>query len=108
MVSDVLIKEGKFIFIIDFVVLDTENMPNAESCIPMILGPLFLATSNTLIKCRNGMMKPPLGSMTLDVKAFNLQRPLDGFNVVEHSSFIWVADFSYDKLEFENVDEFSI
>jgi len=48
-VDNVLIKVGEFIFPVDFLVLDNERMPNAESYILMILGHPFLPTSNDLI-----------------------------------------------------------
>jgi len=41
-VEDVIVKVGEFIFPIDFIVPDTEKMPNAESHIPVILGYPFL------------------------------------------------------------------
>ncbi|KAI4324139.1 hypothetical protein L6164_023701 [Bauhinia variegata] len=47
MIEDVLIKVGKFIFLIDFVVLDMEE----DSNIPLILGRSFLATKRALIGC---------------------------------------------------------
>ena len=55
-VEDVLIKVGDFVFPVDFVVLDTKHTSGAEPKIPVILGRPFLATSNALINCRNGVM----------------------------------------------------
>ena len=52
-VEDVLIKVGKFIFPIDFVVLD---MPEDHN-VPIILGRPFLATRHTLIDIGNGELK---------------------------------------------------
>ncbi|XP_073133296.1 uncharacterized protein [Henckelia pumila] len=40
--------------------------------IPVILGRPFLATSNALINCRNGIMKLSFGNMTLELNVFNL------------------------------------
>jgi len=56
-VEDVLIKVGEFMCFVDFVVLETESIGNPEAQIPVILARPFLATSNALINCRNGMMK---------------------------------------------------
>ena len=67
-----LIKVPKFIFPIDFIILDTERVLNIESHILIILGRPFLATSNALINCRNGMIKLSFGNMTLDLNVFNL------------------------------------
>jgi len=52
-IKDVLVQVDKFIYPVDFVVLDTQPL---ETCnpIPFILGCLFLATSNALINCRHG------------------------------------------------------
>ena len=80
MVEDVLIKVEKFIFSIDFVVLDTKRVSNADSHIPVILGCPFLSTSNALINYRNYMMKLCFGNMTVDLDIFNLQRQPNCFN----------------------------
>ena len=85
-VEDVLIKMGEFIFFVDFVVLDTKRVPIAESHIPVILGHPWLATSNALIKYRNGIMKLSFGNMTLDLNIFNLERHSDGFHGVGRST----------------------
>ena len=37
----------------------------------MILGCPFLATSNALINCRNGVLKLSFGNMTLKLNIFN-------------------------------------
>ena len=71
-----LIKVGEFIFPIDFVVYDTERVPSAESHTSVILGHLFLATSNAFINCRNGIIKLSFVKMTLDLNIFNLQDSL--------------------------------
>jgi len=54
-------------------VLDTERVPNVESHIPVLLGRPFLAISNALINCKNGMVKLSFGNMILDLNIFNLQ-----------------------------------
>jgi len=74
----------EFIFLVDFLVLDIEKVPNAESHILVILGCHFLATSNALINYKNGMMKLSFGNMALNLNIFNLQRQPDGFdNVID-------------------------
>ena len=45
MIEDFLVKVGKFIFSVDFIVLDMEE----DKEIPIILGRPFLATSGALI-----------------------------------------------------------
>ena len=48
--EDVLIKVGKFIFPMDFVVIDIEE----DKQIPLLLGRPFLATAATLIDVKKG------------------------------------------------------
>jgi len=70
-VEDVLVQVDKFIYPVDFIVLDTQPV---ETCnlIPVILGRQFLTTSNALNNCRNGLMKLSFGNMTLEMKIFNI------------------------------------
>ncbi|XP_024031086.1 uncharacterized protein LOC112094464 [Morus notabilis] len=65
-VEDVLLQVDKFYYPVDFLVLDTQFVVNMESSIPIILGRPFLATTNALINCRNGLMKISFGNMTLE------------------------------------------
>jgi len=60
-IEDVLVQVDKFIYPVDFIVLDTQLVEACNS-IPMILGCPFLTTSNTLINCRNGLMKLSFGN----------------------------------------------
>ena len=48
--EDVLIKVGKFIFLMDFVVMDMEE----DTQVPLLLGKPFLATGTSLIDVKNG------------------------------------------------------
>ncbi|RVW26780.1 hypothetical protein CK203_114874 [Vitis vinifera] len=41
----------------DFVVLDTDLVAKGTNCVPIILERPFLATSNAIIDCRNGVME---------------------------------------------------
>jgi hypothetical protein len=70
-VEDVLVQVDKFIYPVDFIVLDTKPV---ETCnlILVILGRPFLATSNTLINCRNGVINLSFGNMTLEMNVFNI------------------------------------
>jgi hypothetical protein len=51
-VEDVLVQVDKFIYPMDFIVLDTQPVDACNS-IHVILGLPFLTTSNALINCRN-------------------------------------------------------
>ena len=74
MVEDMLVRVVEFIYLVYFVVLETERVANVVNQIPIILGRSFLATANALINCRNGMMRLSFGNMTLELNIFNLQR----------------------------------
>ncbi|KAL5537987.1 hypothetical protein UlMin_045695 [Ulmus minor] len=71
-IEDVLIKVDKFYFPVDFIVLDTQPVENLKAQIPVILGRPFLATSNAIINCRNGVLKLSFGNMTVELNVFNV------------------------------------
>ena len=71
-VEDVLVKVDKFYYSVDFVVLDTELVAGGTNHVPIILGRPFLATSNVIINCRNGVMQLTFGNMTLELNIFHL------------------------------------
>ena len=73
-VEDVLIKVDKFYYPVDFVVLDTEPVAAGANYVPIILGRPFLATSNAVIKCKNGVMQLTFGNMTLELNIFHLSK----------------------------------
>ena len=58
MIEDILVQVDKFYY----------HRPG----IPIILGRPFLATSNAIINCRNGVMQPTFGNMTLELNIFYL------------------------------------
>ncbi|RVW58782.1 Retrovirus-related Pol polyprotein from transposon 17.6 [Vitis vinifera] len=62
--------KGKRKWNMDFVVLDTDPVAKGTNCIPIILGRPFLATSNAIINCRNGVMQLTFGNMTLELNIF--------------------------------------
>jgi hypothetical protein len=70
-VEDVLVQVDKFIYPVDFIVLDTQPVEACNS-FPVILGRPFLTTSYALINCRNGLMKLSFGNMTLEMNIFNI------------------------------------
>ena len=71
-VEDVFVKVDKFYYPVDFVVLDTEPVEKGTNQVPIILGRPFLATSNAIINCRNGVMQLTFGNMTLELNIFHL------------------------------------
>jgi hypothetical protein len=72
---------------VDFIVLDTQPVEACNS-FPVILGHLFLATSNALINCRNGLMKLSFGNMTLEMNIFNICKQPGDDNDLQEVDFI--------------------
>ena len=73
-IEDVLIQVDRFYYPVDFVVLDTEPVAVGSNHVPIILGRPFLATSNAIINCRNGVMQLTFGNMTLELNIFHLSK----------------------------------
>ena len=76
--EDVLIKVGKFIFLVDFMVIDIEE----DKQVPLLLGRPFLATGVALIDVKKGELTLRVGDEAMH---FNLNHSLK-------------------QLEFDNVD----
>ncbi|RVW11761.1 hypothetical protein CK203_089785 [Vitis vinifera] len=73
-IEDVLVQVDNFYYPIDFIVLDTDPTVKEANLIPIILGRPFLATSNAIINCRNGLMQLTFGNMTLDLNIFYMSK----------------------------------
>ena len=71
LVEDVLIKVGKFVLHVDFIVLDTQPVTNFKGLIPINLGQTFQVNSNVVISCQNRLMKLSFGNMTIDLNMLN-------------------------------------
>ena len=71
-VEDVLVKVDKFYYLVGFVVPDTEPVAEGTNHVPIILGRPFLATSNAIINCQNGVMQLTFSNMTLGLNIFHL------------------------------------
>ena len=81
-IEDVLIQVDRFYYPVDFVVLNTEPVAVGANHVPIILGRPFLATSNAIINCWNGVMQLTFGNMTLELNIFLLSKrhmhPVEG------------------------------
>jgi hypothetical protein len=85
-VEDVLVQVDKFIYSMDFIVLDTQPVEAWNSF-----------TSNALINYRNGLMKLLFGNMTLEMNIFNIyKQPGDDNDLQEVVS---IEELVYDQLE---------
>ncbi|RVW68525.1 Retrovirus-related Pol polyprotein from transposon 297 [Vitis vinifera] len=75
-IEDVLVQVDNFYYPVDFVVLDTDPFVKESNYVPIILGRRFLATSNAIINCRNGLMQLTFGNMTLELNIFYMSKKL--------------------------------
>ncbi|RVW12504.1 Transposon Ty3-I Gag-Pol polyprotein [Vitis vinifera] len=73
-IEDVLVQVDNFYYLVDFVVLDTDPTVKEANSVPIILGRSFLATSNAIINCRNGLMQLTFGNMTLELNIFHMSK----------------------------------
>jgi len=95
-VEDMLVQVDKFIYLVDFIVLDTQPVEACNS-ISIILERPFLATSNALINCRNGLMQLSFGNMTLEMNIFNICKQLGDDNDLQKVDLI--EELVYDQFE---------
>nr|CAN62406.1 hypothetical protein VITISV_033275 [Vitis vinifera] len=73
-IEDVLVQVDNFYYPVDFVVLDMNPIVKETNYVPIILGRPFLATSNAIINCRNGLMQLTFGNMTLELNIFYMTK----------------------------------
>ena len=83
-VEDVLVKVDKFYYPVNFVVLDTEPVAIIANYVPIKLRRPFLAISNAIINCRNGVMLLTFGNMTLELNIFHLSSKHEPLKEQEH------------------------
>ena len=75
-IKDVLVQVDNFYYPVDLVVLDTDPIVKETNHVPIILGRPFLATSNAIINCRNGLMQLTFCNMTLELNIFYMSKKL--------------------------------
>ena len=73
-IEDVLVKVGKFVFPVDFIILDMEE----DSQVPLLLGRPFLATGVALIDMQKGVLTLRVGEEAAD---FNLLQSLKNLDI---------------------------
>ncbi|XP_022880965.1 uncharacterized protein LOC111398273 [Olea europaea var. sylvestris] len=74
-IAQALLDLGASVNIMPYAIYSTLGLDvDVNSKIPIILGRHFLATTNALINCRNGLMKLSFGNMTLDVNIFHIMK----------------------------------
>ena len=72
--EDVLVTVGKFVFPVDFIILDMEE----DSQVPLLLGRPFLATRAALIDMQKGFLTLRVGE---EVVAFNLTESMQNIDI---------------------------
>ena len=78
-----MVQVEKFYYPVDFVVLYTKLLKKGVNFVPIIIGRPFLATTNALINCQDGLMQLSFGNMTVEMKVFNLCKQLKDHDDVE-------------------------
>ena len=73
-IEDVLVKVGKFVFPVDFIILDIEE----DSQVPLLLGRPFLAIGAALIDMQKGVLTLRVGEEATD---FNLLQSLKNLDI---------------------------
>ena len=85
-IEDVLVKVDKFIFPVDFIVLDFE----VDKEVPIILGRPFLATGKTLIDVQKGELTMRVNDQQV---TFNVLEAMKNPDELEDCNFLSVVDF---------------
>ena len=108
-VEDVLVKVDNLYYLVDFVVLDTEPMAESTHQVPIILGRQFLATTNAIINCRNGVMQLNFGNMTSELNIFHLRnKDKQAEDKEEKSEEVCLSGTGEEKLSAHKLQEESI
>ena len=100
--KDVLVQVDKFYYPVDFVMLDTQPVVNQGTQFPVILGRPFLATANSIIHCRGGLMTLSFGNMTVNLNIFNVikgmgdEEDICEVNMVDCVVKKYIDNISYD------------
>ena len=72
-IEDVLVKVGKFIFPVEFIILDKEE----DSQVPLLLGWPFLATGAALIDMQKGVLNLRVGEEAANFNLLQILKTLD-------------------------------
>ncbi|RVW69848.1 hypothetical protein CK203_060717 [Vitis vinifera] len=96
-IEDVLVQVDNFYYPVDFVVLDTDPLVKKANYVSIILGRPFLATSNAIINCRNGLMQLTFGNMTLELNIFHMSKKLITPEEEEGSKEVCIIDTLVDE-----------
>ncbi|GER32192.1 DNA-directed RNA polymerase subunit beta' [Striga asiatica] len=104
-VEDVLVKVGKLIIPVDFVVLDVGDVHENGKDHTILLGRPFMTTTNTLIDVKNGTLNMTVLGETVSISIREAMSS-SSVNFVEERAFVDLADPFIDEMvcqEFEEV-----
>ncbi|GER45726.1 retrotransposon gag protein [Striga asiatica] len=106
-VEDVLVRVGKLIIPVDFVVLDVGDVHENGKDHTILLGRPFMATTNTLIDVKNGTLNiTVLGeSVSISVREAT---SASSVNFVEECAFVDVADSFVGEMTVRDLEERSL
>ncbi|XP_052297113.1 uncharacterized protein LOC107176998 [Citrus sinensis] len=86
-IEDILVKVDKFIFLVDFIVIDFE----ADKEVPIILGRPFLVTGKTLINVQKGELTMKVNDQQV---TFNVLEAMKSPDEAEDCNFMSVVDLA--------------
>jgi len=101
MVEDVLIKVVEFIFLVNFIILETELVMSLVNKIPVILVDHSLLPIMIALIVGMEKMKLTLRNMTMTLNVFNLQNQPMGFHDMEHFTLNCMGDFLSGGVKFD-------
>lgn len=74
--EDVLVQMNKFYYLVDFIVLEMPHPTSILFSAPIIHGRPFLATTNTMINYKSGILKITFGNMIFETNVFSVYKML--------------------------------
>ncbi|CAA0839516.1 Unknown protein, partial [Striga hermonthica] len=99
-VEDVLVKVGKLIIPVDFVVLDVGDVHENGKDHTILLGRPFMATTNTLIDVKNGTLNMTVLGESVSISVREAMSS-SSVNFIEECAFIDLADPFVDEMVFQ-------
>ncbi|GER51584.1 reverse transcriptase [Striga asiatica] len=96
-VEDVLVKVGKLIILVDFVVLDVGDVDENGKDHTILLGRPFMETTNTLIDVKNGTLNMTVSGESVSISVRGAMSA-SSVNFVEECAFIDLADPFVDEM----------
>ncbi|CAA0826449.1 Unknown protein, partial [Striga hermonthica] len=103
-VEDVLVKVGKLIIPVDFVILDVGDVHENGKDHTILLGRPFMATTNTLIDVKNGTLNMTVLGESVSISVREAMSS-SLVNFIEECAFIDVADPFVDEMVFQEFED---